>query len=112
MIIFCYYIAYHILTYTYYIIIIQNLTEIKEELQKYFTCEAKGHDPANPCDKSSLEGLYPPVVKILSSILGFLIPLVNLVFVVDIQEVKRRLFIPSSISSNQKQLFSTSIIKT
>ena len=103
------------ITYTYTIIIFQNLTEIKNELQKYYICEAKGHDPANPCDKSSLEGLYQPVIKIFFIILGFLIPLVNLVFVIDVQEVKRRPSIRSSISSSQKQLsrmFSTSSIKT
>ena len=59
-------------------------------LQRYFECESKGVDPDNPCDKSGYESFI--VNTALSSIsfisLG-LYPLVNLVFVIDVQEFKQ-----------------------
>ena len=86
LIIFAYYIVFHVISYIYYILSLTSVTERLTELQNYVTCESRGLDPENPCDKSMLEKYYYPSLELLTYILIFLIPLVNLVFVIDVQQ--------------------------
>ena len=112
LIIFAYYIVFHMISYIYYIITVTNLEDRSTELQNYANCESHGHDPENPCDKSKLQKHYYPTLELLTVILIFLIPVVNLVFVIDLQ--KRPSFPSISSISYQRTLsriFSTSTFK-
>ena len=61
------------------------------ELMKYFICELNGHDPLNPCDRSVIEGIQPDGLSIMVYMNGGILPVVNLIFVISIQDSKRRL---------------------
>ena len=79
----------------------------------YFDCERNGYDPDNPCDTSSYRKFIALIVFVpLSFILIGLYPLLNLVFVVDVQELKQVLkkHFPDTQepSTNQGSLFSNS----
>ena len=87
LIIFSYYIVYHVIGYIYYTLAIKNLKDGSTEFQKYITCESSGHDPEDPCDKSRLGELHQPVLEALT-IIFYLIPVVNLVFVFDFQQTQ------------------------
>lgn len=63
---------------------------LEYELTKYFTCELNGHDPLNPCDRSMIEELAAGGLDILILFLVGTFPTVNLIFVVSIQDTKRR----------------------
>ena len=56
---------------------------------KYFLCEAAGVDPENPCDRSGFEDrvVGPILISLTSTLLG-LLPAVNLIFTVNIAELK------------------------
>ena len=56
LIIFSYYTLFHVTIYIYYMFVIKNLKDGSTEFQKYITCESSGHDPEDPCDKSSKTG--------------------------------------------------------
>ena len=86
LIIFSYYIVFHVIFYVYYIIITTNLENISTEFLNYITCESNGHDPEDPCDKSRLEKLQQPVLEALTHNFLYLIPVLNLVFVFDAQK--------------------------
>ena len=86
LIIFSYYIVHHVISYIYYILIIKNLKDGSTEFLKYITCESKGHDSEDPCDKSRLEELQQPALEALNIIFLYLIPVVNLVFVLNVQQ--------------------------
>ena len=62
----------------------------ENELMKYFTCELNGHDPLNPCDRSAIEGIEPDGLSIMVYIVGGVFPVVNLIFVISIQDTKRQ----------------------
>lgn len=57
------------------------------ELAAYFMCELHSHDPNNSCDQERVEiGSEVPVI--LSYALLGLLPIVNLVFVINFQGLK------------------------
>ena len=62
----------------------------QNELNKYLQCELLGHDPLNPCDRSSLEPIVSDSLIILS--LGFhgMLPVVNLIFTISVQDMKSK----------------------
>ena len=64
----------------------------RSDVYTYLCCELYGHDPNDPCDDSVLQmyrtgGVFTGVLILLLNILG---PLLYLVFVVDIQELKEK----------------------
>ena len=81
-------------------------------LLSYFECERNGYDPDNPCDTSGYERFIVSIVLAsLSFILIGLYPLLNLVFVVDVQEFKQVLKkhfprLKRHVSSKSSSLFS------
>lgn len=56
------------------------------ELNKYFACEFSGHDPVNPCVRKTVLSEVP---VILSYAFHGSLPLVNLVFAVNFQGLKK-----------------------
>ena len=68
----------------------KNTLIIVNSAQQYFFCELSGHDPSNPCNRSEFEKLTNPSVTTLSYILMMaLFPVVNLVYIVNIEELKQ-----------------------
>ncbi len=57
---------------------------------KYFICELRGHDPLNPCERKKFEDLEYDTLVFLSSILSGMMPVVNLIFSVSVQDVKNK----------------------
>ena len=58
-----------------------------EEVRQYFLCEAAG--PEDPCDKSGYEELTISELIALSYILLGFFPVVNLVFAINVNELKQ-----------------------
>ncbi len=62
----------------------------ENELMKYFLCELHGHDPLNSCKRKKFEDLESTSLAFLGSILAAMLPVVNLIFTVSIQDVKNK----------------------
>ena len=56
--------------------------------ERYFLCEEEGHNASNPCSRSEIEDLRYPSLEILVNTFASLFPVVNLIYVVNIQELK------------------------
>ena len=63
---------------------------IANELDRYFMCELSGHDPANPCDRERFERIINDVPVILAFGLHGILPLVNLIFVISVQDLREK----------------------
>ena len=61
-----------------------------KEIARYFTCELPGNDPQNSCDRSRYQALLYPEMNCISYVLLGMFPVVNLVFAVNIKELKER----------------------
>ena len=66
----------------------KNSDILQEKLISYFFCELGGHDPDQPCDRSQFEQENSPVISTLSYILLGLFPIGNLVYALNISELK------------------------
>ena len=64
---------------------------LQKELQRYFICESQGHNPDNPCDRSQFEQLNYSAVFILSISMILLAPVIDFVFIVKVQLLKKKL---------------------
>lgn len=66
----------------------------------YFNCEAAGHDERNPCNKTDLNQITAnQILMSLASILFFVFPVVNLMYVINVKELKDRFNKLSKIKS-------------
>ena len=65
---------------------------LQERLAKYFACERFGHDPSNPCDRQPFEETLSSGLIILSYGFHGTLPLVNLVFAVNFNDLKAKCF--------------------
>ena len=65
-----------------------NNSQKKDIFERYFLCEQGGHNPSNPCSHSEIEDLHYPSLEILVNTFESLFPVVNLMYVVNIQELK------------------------
>ena len=70
----------------------RNNVQFAAAVADYWQCELTGIYPENPCDelRASLEGLLVPVLTSCTYILAGISPAVNLVFVVNIGELKQK----------------------
>ena len=88
LIVFCYYVILVIFTLISFTIATRNADQFSEELEKYFVCELIG--PSTPCPRQGFERLTQPEMTSIAYILLGLFPLANLVFVVNVREVKEK----------------------
>lgn len=88
---FAYYFALEVVGFIVFSIAQRNAAPLQKELLNYFTCEASGHDPANPCDRRGFESYTSAVPSMLSYMLLLLAPMVNFLFVIDFQVLRNRL---------------------
>ena len=87
LIIFCYYVILGVIALTTFTLSTKNSESVANGIVGYFGCESSG--PQTPCDRSGFEPQLNPVLDCLSYILLGLFPAVNLVFAVNVKELKQ-----------------------
>ena len=105
LIVFTYYIFLYVISELNFTLAIQIADSLQTKVFSYFICEKNGCDPSAPCDRSGFENLLNHGIILLSSILSFLAPAVNFVFVVDYQELKQKF---NNLRSSKKTTRKTS----
>ena len=94
-IVLCYYVLLSIVSLTALSLNTGVAGPLRAAIERYFICELGGHNPSDPCSRSEFEKFTYPWVTTLAFILLSLLPFVNLVYAVTIQDAKqlcRRLF--------------------
>ena len=89
LIIFCYYVILGVIVLITFSFATRNDGRLLEELTGYFTCELPGIDPQNPCDRSRYQSLLNPELNCFSYVLLGIFPVVNLIFAVNVEEIKQ-----------------------
>ena len=91
------------LAMTDYTIASRNQDKILDAIKEYWQCEALGIDPDRPCIKmrASFEEMTYPGLTILGHLIFGLLPAVNLIFVVNIKELKKKLKISRGQAANE-----------
>ena len=92
LIIFCYYVLVVVIALIAFTVTTSNIGQFAAAVADYWLCELTGVDPENPCDelRASLERFQFPVLSSFSYILLWIFPAVNLIFVVNIRELKQK----------------------
>ena len=92
LIVFVYYVFFAFLSMLTYSQLNRDSEPHARALLSYFECERNGYDPDNPCDTSGYERfIATTVLASIGYVLIGLYPLLNLVFVVNVQEFKQML---------------------
>ena len=65
-----------------------GLQLLKDKLQTFLICELGHHNSSNPCIFSDPDSLVYDLLQIMAYLLLHLLPVVNLLYVVNIQELK------------------------
>ena len=92
IIIFCYYVLLVTIALTAFTVTTRNIGQFAAAVADYWRCELTGVDPENPCDGliASFRQYTNSVLTSFSYILWGLFPTVNLVFAVNISELKQK----------------------
>ena len=92
LIIFCYYVLLVTIALTAFTVTTRNIGQFAAAVADYWRCELTGVDPENPCDGliAPFRDRTHPVLTSFSFILLGLFPAVNLVFAVNISELKQK----------------------
>ena len=70
-------------------IFIRNAGLFEDAIREYWQCEATGIDPKNPCNRTSFEEMTDPGLIAFAQIIYWIFPAVNLIFVVNISDLKQ-----------------------
>lgn len=70
-------------------VVSRNKMEYSRELFHYFSCAKTSHNFNDPCNRDGFERFHNTGLAIISFILIGMIPLVNCIFVINYNEVKR-----------------------
>ena len=70
----------------------RNSEHFASRLTDYFFCEQSGHDPNNPCDKKGINEISHSVTDLAVTAFVLLanFPVVNLVYAINIKELKEK----------------------
>ena len=91
LIVFVYYVFLAVFALLTFSLSIRNEDQFITEVLKYFKCESKGIDPDNTCDTNGyLKHRQVALISISHILLG-LYPVVNLIFVINFQELKKHM---------------------
>ena len=92
LIVFCYYVLLFVIALTAFTDFTRTSTAIAAEIAEYWQCELSGVDSENECDerKASFEAPGYITLTTISYILLGLLPAVNLVFAVNISELRQK----------------------
>jgi len=86
LVVFIYYAVLSIIVLTAFTLITRNINNFTTGLQIYFFCEQGGFDPDNLCSRDYLKNSYPSLVT-LSYVLVAFFPIVNFIYVVNLEEL-------------------------
>jgi len=92
LIVFCYYVLLGVIALTTFTLTTRNGALAADAVADYWQCEIAGVDPENPCDRlrDLFEALtYPGLTSVSYFLLG-IFPAVNLIFAVNIAEIKQK----------------------
>ena len=67
----------------------KHFTPNMDDFQNYFICEQGGHNLGNPCSGSDIVSETYTLVKLFPLVLGSMFPFLNLLYIVNIQELKK-----------------------
>ena len=90
LIILCYFILLGVSALTTFSVSSQNIQHFTRELISYLLCESTGTTNGKLCDRMAFEQFSNPIPTALSFLLLGLYPVVNLIYVVHIQELKQK----------------------
>ena len=92
LIIFCYYVLLNTIALTTFTVTTRNVGQFAAAVVDYWCCELTGVNSENPCDelRASFRELANPVIATFSYVLLGIFPAVNLVFVVNLSELKQK----------------------
>ena len=92
LIIFCYYVLLATISLTAFTVTTRNAGQFAAAVADYWRCELTGVNSENPCDelRGSFRELTYPELTSFSYILMGIFPAVNLVFAVNISELKQK----------------------
>ena len=90
MIVFSYYIVLSSVALTTFTVSTRNIDIVIRGIQEYFFCEQGGVDPENRCTRDYLKHAYPSLSTISYALLG-LFPIVNLIYAINLKELKAAL---------------------
>jgi len=90
LIILFYYILLGVCSLTTFSVTSRNMQLFTSGLVSYFLCESTGTNDGKVCDRTAFEQFSNPIPAALSFILLGLYPVVNLIYVVNIQELKQK----------------------
>lgn len=92
LIVLCYFVLLVVVSLTALAVTIRNSGKFGTTLIEYWQCEATGVDPGKQCDRlyALFEELGPPAMIGISNLLYLILPLVNLIFVINVTELKQK----------------------
>lgn len=88
LIVFCYYVVLAVISLTSFTMSTRDASAIATHTLEYFLCEQGGHNPETPCSRAAIDEMTDPVISTMSYILLGLFPIVNLVYALNVQELK------------------------
>ena len=95
-----YFIIFGVSALTTFGVTLWNGQNFRKELVSYFLCESTGTNGDKVCSRMGIEQFSTPILIALTLLLFGLYPLVNLVYAVQIQELKQKF---KSMTSNLSQ---------
>ena len=90
LIVLCFYVFSGVIALTNRMFTLRNSGLFVDARLDYWQCEATGVDPENPCNRASFEELMYPGLAILASVLTQIFPAVNLMFAVNMSDLKQK----------------------
>ena len=92
LIVLCYFVLLVVVSLTALAVTIRNSGKFATTLVEYWQCEATGVDPGKQSDRlyALFEELGPPALIGISNLLYLILPLVNLIFVINVTELKQK----------------------
>ena len=100
LIILGYFIIFGVSALTTFGVTLRNGQNFRNELVTYFLCESTGTSGDKVCSRMGIEQFSTPIPIALTLLLFGLYPVVNLVYAVQIQELKQKF---KSMTSNLSQ---------
>ena len=88
ILVFAYYIVFGVLALVLFSVTFRDLDEFRDSVTDYFVCEAFGEDPDNPCPRDYEDFRHRDLESAVYLLMGF-IPVVSLVFIINIESVKK-----------------------
>ena len=90
LIVLCVYVFSGVIALTNHMFTLRNSGLFVDAQLDYWRCEATGVDPENACNRASFEELMYPGLTILASVLTQIFPAVNLMFAINMSELKQK----------------------